>query len=64
MYIFDFLNKFVNLKMNNKEKIINLKNAVISYAPNGEAFPLPIADDYLKEFQKIRHIAKFLMMRQ
>jgi len=50
--------------MNNKEKIINLKNAVISYAPNGEAFPLPIADDYLKEFQKIRDIVKFLMMRQ
>ncbi len=42
--------------MKQKNKIIGEKNAAISYSPNGEAFPLPVADNYLKEIRRIQKI--------
>ena len=42
--------------MKQKNKMIGKKNTAVSYSPNGEAFPLPRADDYIKEFQRIRKI--------
>ena len=42
--------------MKQKNKMIGKKNTAVSYSPNGEAFPLPTADDYIKEFQRIRKI--------
>jgi UDP-N-acetyl-D-glucosamine dehydrogenase len=44
------------MAMKQTSKIVGDKNATISYSPNGEAFPLPLADDYLKEFQRIKKI--------
>lgn len=44
--------------MKKKEKIIGKRKTTISYSPNGEAFPLPDEDDYLKEIQRIRKIVE------
>lgn len=42
--------------MKQKVKKMIKRDTAISYSPNGEAFPLPTADDYSKEFQRINKI--------
>lgn len=44
--------------MKQQNKTIGEKSNAISYSPNGEAFPLPVVSDYLKEFQRIKKIVE------